>query len=89
MNQTPEWTQAQVEEALTWKRQQLAEHEAQWKEMRQQSRDLTLRLITEYGESINRASYLSGHHRATVTTWLKIWNAEHKAAKRSAEGNES
>jgi hypothetical protein len=78
MNQTPEWTQEQVEEALASKRQQLAVHEAQWKEMRQQSRDLTLRLITEYGESINRAAYLSGHHRATVTTWLQIYNAGRK-----------
>lgn len=85
MTQNPEWTQAQVEEALAAKRQALEVHEAQWKEMRQQSRDLTLRLITEYGESINRASYLSGHHRATVTTWLKIHNAEIKGARRNAE----
>lgn len=83
MNQTPEWTKEQVEEAVAWKRQQLEEHEAQWKELRRQSRDLTLRLITEYGESINRASYLSGHHRNSVTLWLKIWNAEQKGAQRN------
>lgn len=89
MNQNPEWTQAEVEEALAWKRQQLAEHEAQWKELRQHSRDLTMRLITEYGESVNRAAYLSGHHRNTITIWLKIHNAEVKGAKRSAETGES
>jgi hypothetical protein len=83
MGTEPEWTTDQVIEALTWKRQQLADHEAEWKKLRQHSRDLTMRLITEHGMSVNRAADISGHHRNTIAIWLKIHNAETKGARKN------
>lgn len=56
-------------------RDTLAAIEASWKDYRAQSRELTLRLITEHRYSLSRASQLSGHHRNTIGVWLKIHNA--------------
>ena len=62
----------------------LAAIEERWKIYRQTSKELTVRLITEHGYSIARAAELSGHHRQTITIWLKIHNAEMKSAQRVA-----
>ena len=76
-----DWAEAQVLEALRWKRQELADHERAWKIMRDESRSLTMRLIIDYGYSVARAAELSGHHRNTIGIWLKIHNAETKGAR--------
>jgi hypothetical protein len=60
--------------------------EKEWKELRAQSRKNTLELITELGVSVARAHQITGHHRATITTWLQIHNAEKKSAQRPAAG---
>jgi hypothetical protein len=44
--------------------------EAVWKKERAVSKRLTLRLVTEYGYSIFKASGVSGHHRQTILVWL-------------------
>jgi hypothetical protein len=87
MTQDDEFTKDQVIEALTWKRQQLADHEKQWKTLREDSKFLTLRLVTEHGVSVAGASKISGHHRNTIMLWLQIHNAEMKSSKtRDVEG---
>lgn len=63
-------------------RAKLAAHEQTWKELRAQSRALTVELITVEGLSMLRASELSGHHRSTVKTWLDIHNAEVRGQQR-------
>lgn len=62
----------------------LRQIEAEWKTMRQQSRETTIALITECGISVAQASTLSGHHRNTITTWLQIHNAENSAKLRES-----
>lgn len=49
-----------------------------WAIKRAESRELTLRLITDYGYNVSRAAKLSGHHRNTILIWLKIHNAGKK-----------
>jgi hypothetical protein len=58
----------------------LAAIEERWKLKREESKRLTLQLITEHGYSVNRAAELSGHHRNTIMIWLKIHNAENKGS---------
>lgn len=84
MTQEAKWEESQVLEALRWKRQQLADHEAEWRKLREHSRSLTLSLITDFGYSVARASDISGHHRNTISIWLKIHNAETKSHGTSA-----
>jgi hypothetical protein len=83
MTTEEEWELPQVLEALRWKRQQLADHEAEWKNLRQHSKDLTLRLITKHGYSVMAAAHESGHHRNTIKVWLDLYNAETKRSGQS------
>lgn len=64
----------------------LRQIEAEWKVMRQQSRETTIALIAEAGLSVAEASRLSGHHRNTITTWLQIHNAENSKKLRETKG---
>jgi hypothetical protein len=80
-----DWEVTEVLEALRWKRQQLAEIEQQWKEMRGQSRELTIRLVTQHSLSISKAADVSGHHRSTIKAWLDVWNAEQRILKKSKQ----
>lgn len=75
-----EQTAAHQEQALQETRQKLAAIESEWKSLREESRRLTVELITQHGYSVANAARLSGHHRTTITTWLQVWNAEHKNA---------
>jgi len=68
--------------AMAETRGTLAAIEERWKIYRQQSRDITVRLVTEHGYSAAKAAELSGHHRTTIKIWLDLHNAEVKAGKR-------
>lgn len=80
MTQNEEWTVDDRLQALKETRQKLAEIEREFKHWRDQSRTLTIELVTKEGFSVARASQLSGHHRNTIKVWLDVWNAEHKSA---------
>lgn len=56
----------------------LAKIEDEFKFWRAASRKNVLEMITEQGVSVARAALLSGHHRATITVWLQVHNAEKK-----------
>lgn len=62
----------------------LAQIEKDWKNLRAESRKNTLELITACGMSVAGASRITGHTRATITTWLQVHNAENKSAQRAA-----
>jgi hypothetical protein len=79
MKRDEQWGQADREQALKETRQKLEVIEREWKSWREQSRTLTVELVTVHGVSVARASQLSGHHRNTITAWLNIHNAEMKA----------
>jgi len=78
MDDNEEWTKDDDLQAMLETRARLEGIEREWKFWREQSRALTIRLITVRGVSIAKASALSGHHRTTITVWLKIHNAEQK-----------
>jgi len=59
-------------------RDRLAEIEESWKFTRESARQNLMRAITEEGMSVATAAKLSGCDRRVVTTWLKVWNVEHK-----------
>lgn len=80
MDKTNEWTEDDRLQALSETREKLAEIEREFKYWRQQSRTLTVELITKHGFSVLRASQLSGHNRQTVKIWLDLYNAERKGA---------
>lgn len=82
MNSNEEWTVEQVAEALTWTKQQLAEIEQQWKELRAYDRALCIRLVTQHGFSVAKTALISGHDRRTLKVWLDLWNAEQKSKKK-------
>jgi hypothetical protein len=82
MSETEEWGQADREQALKETREKLTVIEREWKSWRDQSRTLTLELVTLHGVSVARASQLSGHHRNTITAWLNVHNAETRAQKK-------
>lgn len=82
MNQIESYTEEQTLAALADVNQTLDGISASWKEYRQQSKELTLRLVTVHGYSMARAAALSEHHRNTVKVWLDLHNAENKAGKR-------
>ena len=63
-------------------RAKLAAHEQVWQELRAQSRALAIELITVEQISMLRTAELSGHHRATIKTWLDIHNAEVRGQQR-------
>jgi DNA invertase Pin-like site-specific DNA recombinase len=63
----------------------IAQVEKEWKELRAQSRQNTLDLITQLGVSVAATSRITGHTRATITTWLQVHNAEMKSAQRPAD----
>jgi ribosomal protein S6 len=62
--------------ALSQVRQELSELEKAFKSKRDVSRELTVKLVSEYRYSVARAADLSGHHRNTIAVWLQIHNAE-------------
>jgi hypothetical protein len=62
----------------------VAQVEKEWKDLRAQSRENTIHLITECGMSVAGANRITGHHRATIKVWLDVHNAEKKAALRAA-----
>jgi transposase len=64
-------------------KERLAEIEESWKFAREAARANLLQAITEGGLSVAKASELSGHSRQTISTWLQVWNATQKAAKKS------
>lgn len=72
------WTKDDDLQALRETRSQLEIIEREWKHWRNQSKALTIKLVTEHGVSVAKASQLSGHHRNTIGIWLQIHNAEHK-----------
>jgi hypothetical protein len=78
MTQEPSFSQEELVEALRWKRQQLADIEQLWKELREHSRNLSIRLIAEEGFSYSKVAKISGHHRNTLKAWMDVWNAEQK-----------
>jgi len=84
MNHITSYSEEQTLVHLAETRGTLTAIEERWKIYRQTSKDLTVRLITEHGYSVARAAELSGHHRQTISIWLKIHNAETKAAQRPA-----
>ena len=84
MTAQEEWGEPDRLQALSETNQKLAAIEREWKHWRQQSKTLTLELITMHGYSLSRAAVLSGHHRNTIKIWLTIYNAENKAAQRPA-----
>lgn len=67
-----------IEQRLAQVRLVREEREASLKMARDLSRQIVLEAITEEGISVAKASEISGHNRATVTTWLQIHNAEKK-----------
>jgi hypothetical protein len=78
MKEIQGYSEEQTLVALHDVRDVLAAIELSWKDYRAQSRELTVRLVTEHRYSVAEASRLSGHHRTTISTWLDIYNAEHK-----------
>jgi hypothetical protein len=78
MTDNPEWNVADRLDALQETRTALEAAEREWKHLRQQSRTLALELITIDKLSVSQVSQLSGHHRATLTVWLQVHNAEIK-----------
>jgi hypothetical protein len=84
MKQIHPYSEEQTLVHLAETRGTLAAIEERWKIYRQTSKELTVRLITEHGYSIAKAAELSGHHRASISIWLKVYNAENKAAQRPA-----
>lgn len=76
-----EWTMEDDLDALADTRVKLDAIEREWKHWREQSRFLTIKLVTVHGFSVAKASKLSGHHRNTIMVWLQVWNAEHKSAR--------
>lgn len=79
MAENESWSKDDDLEAMLETRAKLESIEREWKQWRQQSRALTLRLVTVHGFSVAKASLLSGHHRTTITVWLQVHNAEHKS----------
>lgn len=72
-------------------RQKLAAIEREWKTLRETSRATTIRLVTQHGVSVAKASQLSGHHRNTIMIWLQIHNAAEKGRRnlKSDQSSES
>lgn len=84
MNASEEWTKDDELAILAETRQKLEAIEREWKMLRATSRATVIRLITQHGLSVAKASALSGHHRTSITVWLDIHNAENRAAQRAA-----
>jgi hypothetical protein len=82
MSNEDEWNQADREQALRETRHQLEVIEREWKHWREQSKTLTIQLITLDGLSVLKAAGLSGHHRNTIKVWLDLHNAEQKAGQK-------
>lgn len=78
-----EWTEQDDLSVLLDTRAKLGAIEREWKTLRDTSKATTVRLITDWGYSVSKASQLSGHHRNTIMIWLQIHNAEVKAAKKN------
>jgi hypothetical protein len=78
MKEISRYSEEETLVALADVRDTLAAIESSWKDYRAQSKALTVRLITEHRYSVARAAELSGHHRQTISIWLKIYNAENK-----------
>lgn len=85
MSSEEEWGQEDRVQALQETRQKLEAIEREWKHWRMQSRTLTLELVTMHGFSVAKASQISGHHRATITAWLQVHNAEQRGRKKSVD----
>lgn len=77
-----EWTREDDLQALQETRAKLESIEREWKHWRDQSRHLTVKLVTEHGISVAKASVLSGHHRNTIGIWLQVHNAEEKGRRK-------
>lgn len=69
-------------QALQETKQKLAVMEREWKTWRDQSKTLSIELITIEGLSVSKVAQLSGHHRNTLKVWLDIYNAEHKSGQK-------
>lgn len=78
-----EWTKEDDLQALEETRAKLESIEREWKYWRDQSKLLTVKLVTEHGVSVAKASNLSGHHRNTIGIWLQLHNAEQKGRQNS------
>jgi hypothetical protein len=81
MNANDEWTTDDRLEALRETRAKCEALEREWKHWRNQSRILSLELISEDKLSMQRVAQLSGHHRATIKVWLDVYNAEMRGRK--------
>lgn len=81
MDLTPEEEQEADMALLALTTVALRQAEQEWKDLRAQSRRLTLKLVTDYGISVAKASRMSGHTRQTIKIWLDVHNAEHKSAR--------
>jgi hypothetical protein len=75
MTSEPRREEKAVLAELASTRESLVKIEEEWKDLRWNSRKLTLELITEHAISIAKASKLSGHSRVTIKSWLDIHNA--------------
>lgn len=56
-------------------RAQLADIEARWKQLRDDSRRLAVALMFDHGYSISRTSTITGHHRQTLRSWVEVEDA--------------
>jgi hypothetical protein len=80
MTSKEEWTTEDRLQALAETRQLLEAVERERQHLWNQSRAISMELITEDRLSVAKVAMLSGHHRNTLGVWLDVWNAEHKSA---------